>query len=161
MSSPQVADIEEKLDILIKAYMQDRERFYALPQVPENQQHSMHPKNPPSSGGGSAGGGAGAASSTAVTAGTLKVYTYLSEPPIIKYSSSNYNIIFVFAMCFRLHWEQPKPILVDTQFSEPSSPITKSFDQPAVQRRPPMHRGYSDLSNRIKKRVTLRYVFYI
>lgn len=72
--SHQVADIEEKLDILIKAYMQDRERFYALPQVPENQQHSMHPKNPPSSGGGgSAGGGSGAPSSAVVAGGTLKV----------------------------------------------------------------------------------------
>ena len=50
---------------------------------------------------------------------------------------------------------QPKPILVDKQFSEPNSPITKTFDQ-TVQRRPPMHRGFSDLGNRIKKRVTLR-----
>lgn len=42
----QVADIEEKLDMLIKAYMQDRERYYALPQVPDTQ-HSINPKNPP------------------------------------------------------------------------------------------------------------------
>lgn len=28
-------------------------------------------------------------------------------------------------------------------------------------KRPPMHRGYSDLGNRIKKRVTLRYVVFL
>lgn len=77
------------------------------------------------------------------------------------------------------HARQPKPILLEKQFSEPNSPITKDFD-PIVQqqqqhqhmehhqhhahgsqqdqKRPPMHRGYSDLGNRIKKRVTLRYV---
>lgn len=44
-----MADIEEKLDILIKAYMQDRERFLALP-VPDSNSHSIinkHPPNPP------------------------------------------------------------------------------------------------------------------
>lgn len=43
----QVADIEEKLDILIKAYMQDRERFLALPLVPESTTHSINNKHPP------------------------------------------------------------------------------------------------------------------
>lgn len=51
---------------------------------------------------------------------------------------------------------QPKPILVEKQFSEPNSPITKTFDQP-VQRRHQIQRGFSDLGNRMKKRVTLRY----
>ncbi|XP_063914741.1 potassium voltage-gated channel subfamily KQT member 4-like isoform X2 [Zophobas morio] len=52
---------------------------------------------------------------------------------------------------------KPKPILVDKQSSEPSSPITKSFKEPpqAPVIRRPMHRGFSDLGNRIKKRVTL------
>ncbi|XP_015835167.1 potassium voltage-gated channel subfamily KQT member 4 isoform X3 [Tribolium castaneum] len=52
---------------------------------------------------------------------------------------------------------KPKPILVEKQSSEPSSPITKSFKEhstAAVTKRP-MHRGFSDLGNRIKKRVTL------
>lgn len=55
---------------------------------------------------------------------------------------------------------KPKPILVDKQSSEPSSPITRSFkEQPVVAvTRKPMHRGYSDLGNRIKKKVTLRLV---
>ncbi|XP_037043128.1 potassium voltage-gated channel subfamily KQT member 4 isoform X14 [Bradysia coprophila] len=115
-----VADIEEKLDILIKAYMQDRERFLALPQVPDTQ-HSITPKNPPNPPPGGASGTGGILTSSLTTgSGTLK----------------------------------PKPILVDKQFSEPNSPITKTFDQ-TVQRRPPMHRGFSDLGNRIKKRVTL------
>lgn len=43
----QVADIEEKLDMLIKAYMQDRERLLALPLVPENSSHSTNLKNNP------------------------------------------------------------------------------------------------------------------
>lgn len=54
---------------------------------------------------------------------------------------------------------QPKPILVDKQSSEPNSPITKAFTEEQLehqQARPPMHRGYSDLGNRMKKRVTLR-----
>ncbi|XP_055319189.1 potassium voltage-gated channel subfamily KQT member 4 isoform X1 [Sitodiplosis mosellana] len=147
-----VADIEEKLDILIKAYMQDRERLLALPLVPENNSHSTNYKNnPPAPPPPPAPGVAGIlTSSTSV----------------------------------------PKPILVEKQFSEPNSPITKSFD-PSIeqemqqqqlqqqskaqesyaeqhsqsqqqqqhrhqsQRRPPMQRGYSDLGNRIKKRVTL------
>uniref|UniRef100_A0AAG5D4M3 Uncharacterized protein n=1 Tax=Anopheles atroparvus TaxID=41427 RepID=A0AAG5D4M3_ANOAO len=51
---------------------------------------------------------------------------------------------------------KPKPILIEKQFSEPNSPIAKSFeDQPMQQKRPPMHRGFSDLGHRIKKRVTL------
>lgn len=51
----QVADIEEKLDILIKAYMSDRERLYSLPHVPELQ-HSIHTtRQPPPSGGAGCG----------------------------------------------------------------------------------------------------------
>ncbi|XP_037903823.1 potassium voltage-gated channel subfamily KQT member 2 isoform X3 [Hermetia illucens] len=132
----QVADIEEKLDILIKAYMQDRERFLALPLVPEVQQHSNsnpsnnnNHQNPP--------GGSGAAMTTtqsSTSTASLKVNENKSG-------------------FFSCH-PQPKPILIDKQFSEPNSPITKTFDQ-AEQKRPPMHRGFSDLGNRIKKRVTL------
>ncbi|XP_065093616.1 potassium voltage-gated channel subfamily KQT member 4 isoform X1 [Ochlerotatus camptorhynchus] len=50
---------------------------------------------------------------------------------------------------------KPKPILIDKQFSEPNSPIAKTFEEPIQQRRPPMQRGFSDLGHRIKKRVTL------
>lgn len=55
-----------------------------------------------------------------------------------------------------------KPILVDKQLSEPSSPTTSNFRDTD---RPPqhhgkhhrqMHRGHSDLGSRVKKRVTLR-----
>lgn len=57
---------------------------------------------------------------------------------------------------------KPKPILVDKQSSEPTSPVAKTCNEPppppiSVTRRP-MHRGFSDLGNRIKKRVTLRCV---
>lgn len=68
----QVADIEEKLDILIKAYMQDRERFLALPQVPDTQ-HSINPKNPPNPP--PPGGTTGGILTSSITSGsgTLKV----------------------------------------------------------------------------------------
>ncbi|GAB6019500.1 hypothetical protein CHUAL_001077 [Chamberlinius hualienensis] len=46
--------------------------------------------------------------------------------------------------------KSPKPILVgDKQCSEPSTPVVRNTQKP-------MHRGYSDLSQRMKKRVTLR-----
>lgn len=56
---------------------------------------------------------------------------------------------------------KPKPILVDKQSSEPSSPITKNFKEPPTVSvtKKPMHRGFSDLGNRIKKKVTLRYPY--
>ncbi|KRT79819.1 hypothetical protein AMK59_7147, partial [Oryctes borbonicus] len=56
---------------------------------------------------------------------------------------------------------KPKPILVDKQSSEPSSPITKNFKEPPTVSvtRKPMHRGFSDLGNRVKKKVTLRYPY--
>ncbi|XP_022243796.1 potassium voltage-gated channel subfamily KQT member 5-like [Limulus polyphemus] len=45
---------------------------------------------------------------------------------------------------------KPKSILVDKQASEPNTPVSKNFDRP-------MQRGNSDLSQRLKKRVTLRH----
>lgn len=41
----QVMDIEEKLDILIKAYMEDRDRFLALP-LPANPKPKIHSISP-------------------------------------------------------------------------------------------------------------------
>ncbi|KAK5639312.1 hypothetical protein RI129_011804 [Pyrocoelia pectoralis] len=52
---------------------------------------------------------------------------------------------------------KPRPILVEKLPSEPPSPTNKTFNEPisvSVTRRP-MYRGFSDLGNRIKKRVTL------
>ncbi|GAB0088502.1 hypothetical protein DMENIID0001_029440 [Sergentomyia squamirostris] len=120
----QVDDIETKLDTLIDLYMQDRKRFLSLPIISDSQ-HSNNSNLPPLPP--NPPGGAGASATTAAT-------TSMS-------SGSSGSL-------------KPKPILVDKQFSEPNSPITKTFEQP-VQRRPPMHRGFSDLSNRMKKRVTL------
>lgn len=53
-----------------------------------------------------------------------------------------------------------KPVLANKQSSEPSSPTIKTFQDlstASVIRRP-MHRGFSDLGCRIKKRVTLRFL---
>ncbi|XP_016971491.1 potassium voltage-gated channel subfamily KQT member 1 isoform X10 [Drosophila rhopaloa] len=43
----QVADIEEKLDVLIKAYMEDRDRFLALPLPAKPKIHSISPSHKP------------------------------------------------------------------------------------------------------------------
>ena len=51
-----------------------------------------------------------------------------------------------------------KPILVDKQLSEPSSPTTGSFREAEKRKPRQMHRGHSDLGSRVKKRVTLRFV---
>lgn len=136
-----VADIEEKLDILIKAYMQDRERFLALPLVPDSTSHSINNKNPPNPPPPPCGGILTTTSSSMV----ISSIPFYSRPNVIT-KFDNFSF-------------QPKPILVEKQFSEPNSPITKTFESVAIpQKRPPMHRGYSDLGNRIKKRVTLRLV---
>ncbi|XP_055385383.1 potassium voltage-gated channel subfamily KQT member 4 isoform X17 [Condylostylus longicornis] len=142
----QVADIEEKLDILIKAYMQDRERFLSLPLVSQQIQHSNssnnnnnnnnnnnsnnNNQNPPGIGG--------------INTGTLAISATTGAITAIGATSTSTSGAL-----------KPKPILIDNkQFSEPNSPISKTFDE-NVQSRPPMNRGYSDLGNRIKKRVTL------
>ncbi|XP_059615844.1 potassium voltage-gated channel subfamily KQT member 4-like isoform X11 [Phlebotomus argentipes] len=122
----QVDDIETKLDTLIDLYMQDRKRFLSLPIISDSL-HSTNSNLPPLPPNPPGGGGASGGAATAAT-------TSMS-------SGSSGSL-------------KPKPILIDKQFSEPNSPITKTFEQP-VQRRPPMHRGFSDLSNRMKKRVTL------
>ncbi|XP_077296321.1 potassium voltage-gated channel subfamily KQT member 1-like isoform X3 [Arctopsyche grandis] len=129
----QVDDIETKLDQLLELYLEDRKRFPVL---------AIEAPPPPTVNGGSSPGsgppgGAGAA------------------PSAIR----------------------PRPILVDKQYSEPSSPITRMYhdqsgqvqtqgpvqglghglnpNQASAVPRRPMHRGYSDLGNRIRKRVTL------
>ncbi|XP_070501769.1 potassium voltage-gated channel subfamily KQT member 1 isoform X5 [Chironomus tepperi] len=143
----QVDDVETKLDNLIELYMQDRKRLLSLPMCPEPP-HSNNlpqlPPNPPSGG-----------ASIVINNSTVN-------------SSANG------ASCSgSLKVKMPKPILVDKQSSEPNSPIAKSFDERQEQeldrqheehhlmlshydqKRPPMNRGYSDLGNRMKKRVTL------
>ncbi|XP_074111981.1 potassium voltage-gated channel subfamily KQT member 1-like isoform X1 [Cotesia typhae] len=48
-----------------------------------------------------------------------------------------------------------KPILVDKQLSEPSSPTSKTIRYTKQQKPRQIYRGYSDLGSRVKKRVTL------
>ncbi|CRL08709.1 CLUMA_CG021302, isoform B [Clunio marinus] len=129
-SNRQVDDVETKLDNLIELYMQDRKRLLSLPICPDSHSSNLPPlpPNPPS----------GAA-------------------PIINNNSSiNSNANYGASSSGSL--KQPKPILVDKQSSEPNSPIAKGFDDQQLQNqqsRPPIHRGYSDLGNRMKKRVTM------
>jgi hypothetical protein len=136
-SSFQVDDIEVKLDQLIELYMEDRKRLLALPL-----HHS--PDSPlPLTG-----------STTAVvstTAVTPCLNTTLHNPHILTVSTSQSAPSPPITSAAVL---RPKPILIDKQSSEPNTPISKSFSEPQPHR--PMHRGYSDLGHRIKKRVTLR-----
>ncbi|XP_055920806.1 potassium voltage-gated channel subfamily KQT member 5 isoform X3 [Eupeodes corollae] len=139
----QVADIEEKLDILIKAYMQDRERFLALPLVSQVQ-HSNSSNQKPPGGGGGGGGDGGGGPGTGGTDGDIghsAAGTAMAASGTTMTGATNVHSATV------THGGGLK-------FSEPSSPIASQYEQ-GVPRRPPMHRGYSDLTSRIKKRVTL------
>lgn len=82
----------------------------------------------------------------------------LSEPPPTSSSSqtpvvvqSTVSVTSSTGVATSIVLKPPKPILVaDKQSSEPTTPVIKNFDRP-------MHRGYSDLGQRMKKRVTLKY----
>jgi len=136
-SSFQVDDIEVKLDQLIELYMEDRKRLLALP--------LHHSPDLPLLLTGSA---------TAVvtnSAVTPCLNTTLHNPHILTVSTSQSTPSPPITSAAVL---RPKPILIDKQSSEPNTPISKSFNEPQPHR--PIHRGYSDLGHRIKKRVTLR-----
>ncbi|XP_069682884.1 potassium voltage-gated channel subfamily KQT member 1-like [Periplaneta americana] len=129
----QVDDIEMKLDQLIELYMEDRKRLLALP--------LHHSADSPLL----LTGGA-----TAVVTAATCPNTTLHNPHIITVSASQSAPSPPTPSAAVL---RPKPILVDKQASEPNTPISKSFTDHQPHR--PMHRGYSDLGHRIKKRVTL------
>ena len=136
-SSLQVDDIEVKLDQLIELYMEDRKRLLALP--------LHHTPDSPLLLTGSA---------TAVvttSAVTPCLNSTLHNPHILTVSTSQSAPSPPITSAAVL---RPKPILIDKQSSEPNTPISKSFNESQPHR--PMHRGYSDLGHRIKKRVTLR-----
>lgn len=133
----QVDDIEVKLDQLIELYMEDRKRLLSIP--------LHHSADSPLL----LTGGASAVVTT--TGVTPCPNTTLHNPHIIALSASQSAATPPVASATVL---RPKPILVDKQFSEPNTPTSKSFTEPQPHR--PMHRGYSDLGHRIKKRVTLR-----
>jgi potassium voltage-gated channel KQT-like subfamily protein len=133
----QVDDIEVKLDQLIELYMEDRKRLLALPL-----QHSADSPFLLT-------GSAAAVVTTAAVTPCLN--STLHNPHIFTVSTSQTAQSPPITSTAVL---RPKPILIDKQSSEPNTPISKSFSEPQPHR--PMHRGYSDLGHRIKKRVTLR-----
>ncbi|XP_021914372.1 potassium voltage-gated channel subfamily KQT member 1 isoform X1 [Zootermopsis nevadensis] len=131
----QVDDIEVKLDQFIELYMEDRKRLLTLPL------HHLADSPLILTGG---------AAPVVTTAGATPCPNTSLHNPHITVSTSQSSTVppVVSAAVLR-----PKPILVDKQSSEPNTPISKSFAEPQPHR--PMHRGYSDLGHRIKKRVTL------
>ncbi|XP_064107837.1 potassium voltage-gated channel subfamily KQT member 1-like [Macrobrachium nipponense] len=132
----QVDDIESKLDQLIDLYMEDRKRLLALPAA--SAPPSVPPAPPPSA---PPPGSPDSCSSGPTTSSLVPT----SSNPLSAPSSSlavpgappPYTSVL-----------KPKPILVDKQASEPNTPTSKHFERP-------MMRGYSDVSQRMKKRVTL------
>lgn len=126
-------DIERKLDTLIDLYMQDRKHFsHSLPIMQPPKPNSNHSKNSelPLS-----------LTTTTHHDGTVGTIAVQSSIQLNDCAAQN---------------TRPKPILIEKQFSEPNSPIVKTFDQP-IKELHSIYRGYSDLGNRIKtKRVTLR-----
>jgi len=133
----QVDDIEVKLDQLIELYMEDRKRLLALP-LPHHAPDSPLLLT----------GSATAVVTTSAVTPCLN--TTLHNPHILTVSTSQSTPSHPITSASVL---RPKPILIDKQSSEPNTPISKSFNEPQPHR--PIHRGYSDLGHRIKKRVTL------
>ncbi|XP_042881024.1 potassium voltage-gated channel subfamily KQT member 1-like isoform X7 [Penaeus japonicus] len=129
----QVDDIESKLDQLIDLYMEDRKRLLALPSavssVPLATPSSAPPPGSPDSNSSGPTTSHAPASGTPLTAPSSSLAVPGAPPP--------YTSVL-----------KPKPILVDKQASEPNTPTSKHFERP-------MTRGYSDVSQRMKKRVTL------
>ncbi|XP_042232598.1 potassium voltage-gated channel subfamily KQT member 1-like isoform X2 [Homarus americanus] len=125
----QVDDIESKLDQLIDLYMEDRKRLLALPAagVP-TVPPAPHPGSPDSCSSGP---------TTSFTPATSNHPTAPSSSLAVPGAPPPYASVL-----------KPKPILVDKQSSEPNTPTNKYFERP-------MTRGNSDVSQRMKKRVTL------
>ncbi|XP_069946650.1 potassium voltage-gated channel subfamily KQT member 1 isoform X2 [Cherax quadricarinatus] len=130
----QVDDIESKLDQLIDLYMEDRKRLLALPStlvpnVPPGQPTAgPHPGSPDSCNSGP---------TTSFAPATSNPPTAPSSSLAVPGAPPTYASVL-----------KPKPILVDKQASEPNTPTNKYFERP-------MTRGNSDVSQRMKKRVTL------
>jgi len=149
--------------------MQDRKRLLSLPICPESSHSSNLPPLPPVPPSGAAPIiinnatiNSSYANNGASSSGSLKV-------KMVMLCCSSFATLWGWRVNgnfsnFRSHFHfitiQPKPILVDKQSSEPNSPIAKTFEQDEQDqsKRPPMHRGFSDLGNRMKKRVTMRCV---
>ncbi|KAF2360435.1 Potassium channel voltage dependent KCNQ C-terminal [Trinorchestia longiramus] len=127
----QVDDIESKLDQLLDLYLEDRKRMLALPPVPSAGYGA--PKY--------AAGGVGSDSSSPNDANLA-----LAIPGGGGATSGGYQVPGQTntSVCT----VRPKPILVDKQSSEPTTPTSKNLCRP-------MMRGNSDISYKMKKRVTL------
>ncbi|KAK7026009.1 Potassium voltage-gated channel subfamily KQT member 4 [Halocaridina rubra] len=120
--------------------MEDRKRLLALPPAGSGNvaPPSVPPAPPPSA---PTPGSPDSCSSGPTTSSALPAS---SNPPSVPSSSLPiYGAPPTYASALK-----PKPILVDKQASEPNTPTSKHFERP-------MMRGYSDVSQRMKKRVTL------
>ncbi|XP_045117003.1 potassium voltage-gated channel subfamily KQT member 1-like isoform X5 [Portunus trituberculatus] len=131
----QVDDIESKLDQLIDLYMEDRKRLLALPPPVTGLLPTTPTSSAPLPGSPDSCSSGPTTSFTPITSSSTVIpsssLTVPGAPP-------PYTSVL-----------KPKPILVDKQASEPNTPTNKYFERP-------MTRGNSDVSQRMKKRVTLR-----
>ncbi|XP_060516451.1 potassium voltage-gated channel subfamily KQT member 1-like [Cylas formicarius] len=126
----QVDDVFSKLEQFFEMYVEDRKYFLPPIAYVDGQSYTDFPR------------------SITVSSVSSTPPTSVCQTAIINHWTSSGNVAL-----------KPKSILIDKQLSEPNSPITKSFTPPQVVptalRRPIIQRGYSDLGNRIKKKVTL------
>ncbi|XP_050715542.1 potassium voltage-gated channel subfamily KQT member 1-like isoform X9 [Eriocheir sinensis] len=130
----QVDDIESKLDQLIDLYMEDRKRLLALPPLGSVPFPTTPTSSAPLPG-----------SPDSCSSGPTTSFTPISSSSTVVPSSS---LTVPGAPPPYVSVLKPKPILVDKQASEPNTPTNKYFERP-------MMRGNSDVSQRMKKRVTL------
>lgn len=130
MNRSQVGDIETKLDQFIQLYMEDRKRVLTLPLPCYNDDDTL-----------AAGGNDNDDDEDPEEARTGRRD---------QASTTNEDAASCAVVSSVL-----KPILIDKQLSEPSSPTSKTCRdvKPAKPRQ--IHRGHSDLGSRVKKRVTL------
>ncbi|KAL7636538.1 UNVERIFIED_CONTAM: hypothetical protein RMT77_013313 [Armadillidium vulgare] len=148
----QVDDIESKLDQLIDLYMEDRKRLAAIPTTP-----CRPDMNPPDPG----GPGAKVTYSSTTGQGSFTIGGGSPEdspislvPPahtLPQTSAATLTVPGSGSCVTNAAWStlKPKPILIDKQSSEPNTPTSRvNFEKP-------MTRGNSDISYKMKKRVTL------
>ncbi|CAL4096319.1 unnamed protein product, partial [Meganyctiphanes norvegica] len=133
----QVDDIESKLDGLIDLYMEDRKKLLALPPPPLGP--SGHPPPAPS-----------AHTSSSYDAPTQLPTSHVPTTSSFATTSAASLSVPGAPPPYSPTSSAPlKPILVDhKQASEPNTPTSKNFERQLT-------RGYSDVSQRMKKRVTL------
>ncbi|XP_047736902.1 uncharacterized protein LOC108679306 [Hyalella azteca] len=133
----QVDDIESKLDQLLDLYLEDRKRLLALPPIP-SPGYGGYQQFPPG----------GSSTDLLNNGGCGPPDVSLTLPIPIGAAPGSVGYQVPGQSHSTASTVRPKPILVDKQSSEPTTPTGRNLCRP-------MMRGNSDVSYKMKKRVTL------